>query len=393
MAEMTEDVFKNLECLKLGYGIYPAVAFDELELGRLIDDTTGGGLAPVIKACCLRLICDEELALSEVGRSFISYPYKVLLEPISSLEELSNESVSRVLQLLGRLDLESLYSRCAAQALTCLQQHNGSEPQSEAGGIHFFSSGCVDLEQISPSFKLASSRVFNFNAMLDGRSFIPTTISFAELSAEELEEIESCQGRKASKFVSAMRASALTALLQRSSSDDNAGLKLELEKALCTAEVLAAAEKAGIEVVPRKVGQAALVQRPGGWVLWEMLENRMHACAAQFLKTEDSCRAVCFILALSLLLWYYLGARVGAACEKLGIKSLDLGRQMTLTRKNFRFYVKKTDPNLFVLTDRQLTKPVNITPTLAAVTKELGPCYSRYLSAETYDGRALSVNF
>ncbi|MBO8415695.1 MAG: hypothetical protein IAB19_04885 [Proteobacteria bacterium] len=348
----------------------------------------------MVKACCIQLMSDDMLALTELDDSFVRFPYRVWLDPITSLYELSDEAVSRVLCSLGLVNLEVLYGVCAQRALRILQQKigsSGSGQQSSQQQVRFFASGLVNLAVDGMDDGYAASRAFNFNAILDGPTKIPTAVRFAEPDEDELQEIERCRGRKASKEVAEMRAAALIDMLNFSS---ESGVLLELEKALCTEQVFAAAAQAGIEVVPRKVGRAALVQRPGGWVLWEMLVNRIHFCSAQFLKNDQSCRSVCFILMLSLMLWYYLGARVTAACHKLGVQEFELsGPKMPLTRKNFRSYVQCTRPGLMVLKDRHITNPVNISKTLASIVNELGPCYQRYLMAETYNGRQLSEDF
>lgn len=404
MADLTKEDFRNLSFLTLGYASYAASAFDELKVGSIVDKFVGQEVSPIIKACCMILMCNERQSLDDVGDSCYNFPFRVLLEPISSLEALSNDAVSRVLKILGRHNLEGLYDCCAAQALTLLHKKNGSAQQADSGKVRFFSSGCLDLNYTVwgrskywpyEEDYIEESRTFSFNAILDRDSFIPIKMCFSELNEEAIEEVEKCRGRNASKFVSAMRAFDLTAMLLRSLHDDNTGVKLELEKALCTKDVLEVAAKAGIEVVPRKVGKAALVQRSSHWGLWEMLDDRMQYCPTQFLETADDRRAVCFIYALSLLIWYYLGARVSGACERLGIQTLDIdlsASHRTVTRKNFRIYMRIKNPLLIVHKYKHLIQMANIPQNLALISNELGPCYTRYLMSKNYDGRPLSEN-
>ncbi|MBO8415696.1 MAG: hypothetical protein IAB19_04890 [Proteobacteria bacterium] len=301
---------------------------------------------------------------------------------------------------LGRLDVEALYSKCAQRPLQTAQACSGIADREKLQVI-FFASGALSLFEDSEEGLNSEPRLFNFNALLDGQSKIPLDICFAELFGQEALETVSSKGAKASKLVTEQRRAALISMLER---QHLSGSVLELPKALDSKEVQAAAQSAGVAVVQRKAGSAALVHKPSSWSLWELISVHYIYCTAEFLENQARERAVCFILALSLMLWYFLDAKVRAACAKLQITDLKAeffkktsakvkgsaaDKKRSAGMKVFHSLVTLSDPSVMEVPQGSTTalKVDGLPPAATAIVNELGPCYQRYLTAKACSGK------
>lgn len=378
------DYFKDCKSLKLGFECIAAGAFDELGLAPLLDDAAEQSVSPVVKAFCMEILSDPHYAFYKLAERIELLPYKVLLGPEVRLANLRHRAVYKVFDQLGSMDLETLYRQCAQRALQLVKSAESSE-DAQRKNVIFFASGLVRLIGCLSN---GHSSYLGFNALLDGKSKIPAEICFAEIPEEDA---LAHTGSKAKTE----RRRALISLLEHT---ELQGSVLELGKAMQSKGLLDAAQKSGIEVVLRQA-DAPLVEKPIRWTLWEFLQHECLDCGPQTLKTPERARAVCFILAVSLLLWYFLRARLEEVCSRLGVYDL-LEEPVKKTGKKkgaasqfkpismemfYRQVNRLLQPELLFFPERGEFEFDCVGETLAAVVKELGPCYQRFLTPETYN--------
>lgn len=398
MTDIWEDEFDdgNFVSLKLGFEFITAGAFDELELGPLLDETAGQTVSPVVKAICMLLLSRPERAFDDLAYPIRTLPYQALLGSEVRLADFRYREVYKVYDSLGSLDLEALYRRCAQRAQPFLKSSKTAEGSADKShkNVIFPASGVVQCWSNSSPNGGSGYRFLSFYALLDAEHKFPFDLCFAQLPENKAASFQRSNANPE-------RRKSLIALLERA---DLAGSVLELGKPLNNhKEVLEAAHKAGVEVCLRQK-ENPLVDKPVRWSLLEYLRKEHLCCAPQTWNTQERVRAVCFIIAVSLILWSFLGVRVGEVCSRLQITDLfampesenkgAAAEQPPLTISAFhRQFHEHIVPELLISRQSGRIAFDFVSENLAAVVKELGPCYQRYLSAETYNGRQLSEDF
>lgn len=242
-----------------------------------------------------------EYAFYNVLQNFEGQPYKVLLGPEVRLCQLNNKAAYKVLDLLGSLDLETLYRSCVQRAQHFLESteiSNNAEDsaEQESKKTIFFASGQVNLLVLSSVSHGPDRLCLSFNALLDGRSKLPLELSFTQIPGDQASALS---GSKSSKE----RCKALVSLLDRS---ELSGSVLEITKALNIKGVREASQKAGVEVYERNP-DAAKVKKAVCWTLWEFLQKEeVLTCAPQTLKSAGAraCRGLYPVFEPAALVFY-----------------------------------------------------------------------------------------